>query len=139
MDPTPQVVLLTTQKINKYLSQQNQNESYISEAWVFQTLKTHIAMSIETGLILTESEISDRVATIAIRRIRANIVVAERFKNDKQLLVRPFDERAQDFSQNTVTQIPDRGEMALRRQRYEGELPNRFIDLSDKKANGSKP
>ena len=131
MDPTPQLVLLTTHKINKYLSQQNQKQSYISEAWVFSTLKTHISSSIETGLILTDSELSDRVCTIAIRRIRANIVAAERFANDEQLLYRPFDERNQDISDNTFTQIPARGEMALRTQRYDGELPDRFIDLSD--------
>ena len=133
MDPSPQVVLLTTQKINVYLNQQNQKESYISEAWVFATLKTHITKSIETGLILTESELAERVASIAIRRIRANIVAAQRFVNDEQLLYRPYDERNQDFSDNTFAQIPARGEMALRKQRYDGELPDRFVDFSDKK------
>ena len=128
MNPSPLLVLLTTQKINDYLKQQNQNQSYISEAWVFSTLRSHIANSFQTGMILTDSEISDRVSTIAIRRIQANILTAKRFVNDEQLLYRPFDERNQDISKNTFTQFPPRGEMALRRQRYEGELPNRFLD-----------
>lgn len=131
MEPTPHVILLTTQRINNYLSQQNQTQSYISEAWVFATLKAHISKSVETGLILTDSELSERVAAIAIRRLRANILAAQRFANDEQMLFRPFDEQNQDFSDNTFTQIPARGEMALRRQRYDGELPNRFIDLGD--------
>ena len=128
MEPSPQLVLLTTQKINAYLCQQNQKKSYISEAWVFSTLKTHIASSFETGLVLNDSELSDRVATIAIRRIRANIVTAQRFMNDEQMMYRPFEERNQDLSGNTFTQIPNRGEPALKAQRYDGELPNRFID-----------
>ena len=126
MDPTPAQVLMTTEKINNFLKQQNQSKSYISESWVFSALRQHLAQSIEVGMILSDSEISDRVATIAIKRLRANIITAQRFANDEQLLYRPFDERKQDVSNNTFTQIPSRGEMSLRSQKYDGELPNRF-------------
>tara|TARA_A100001015_G_scaffold318159_1_gene437147 strand:- start:1467 stop:1868 length:402 start_codon:yes stop_codon:yes gene_type:complete len=131
MNPSPQLVLLTVQKINTYLKSMNQSESYISEAWVFEALKTHIQQSIETGLILSDSEISDRVTTIAVRRIHANIITAERFMKDEQNFYRPYEEKIQDLSSNTFAMIPPRGEMAHRRPKFEGEIPDRFIDLSD--------
>lgn len=128
MKVTPQLVLLTTFKINEYLRQQNQTESYISEAWVFQTLQTHVSTYEETGLLLSDEDISDRVSSIAIKRLRANIVTAERFMNEQQVVFRPFDDRFVDISQNEISQFPPRGQMALREQRYDGELPNRFMD-----------
>jgi len=128
MNPSAPLVLLTSVKINNYLKEQKQHESFISEAWVFKTLQTHIRNSIETGLIMSDAEVSDRVASIAIRRLQANITAASRFAKDQQYLYRPFDERNQDLSANTFAQIPERGEMALRERRHIGNLPDRFID-----------
>jgi len=96
MNPSAPLVLLTSVKINNYLKEQKQHESFISEAWVFKTLQTHIRNSIETGLIMSDAEVSDRVASIAIRRLQANITAASRFAKDQQYLYRPFDERNQD-------------------------------------------
>ena len=81
MDPSPQLVLLTTEKINRYLRSQNQTESYISELWVFNALKNYFDNSFQIGLVLSDDEISDRITTIAARRIRANLATAERFQN----------------------------------------------------------
>lgn len=81
MEPSPHLVLLTTSKINKFLMDQNQTESYISELWVFNTLKNYLGESFQVGLVLSDCEISDRVTTIAARRITANIVTAERYKS----------------------------------------------------------
>lgn len=132
MEPSPHLVLLTTKKINDYLRGQNQTESHISEAYVFQALRDHISTSMEVGLILSDNEISDRVATIAIRRIRANIVTAQRFKEEWQsLMVRPYSEDSTNFQSVEASQIPSRGQVALRQQRYDGELPSRHIHISD--------
>lgn len=132
MDPRPELVLLTTKKINNYLKSQNQTQSYISEYWVFNTLKAHIATSIEVGLILSASEISDRVTTLAVRRIRANIVTQERFQNEwESLLDRPHSQGNSDFHKNEVAQLPSRGEVSLREKRYSGELPDRYINFDE--------
>ena len=131
MDPNPSLILLTTNKINTYLKNQNQTQSYISEYWVYNTLKSHMATSVEVGLILSDEELSDRVTTIAVRRIRANIVTAERFNNDwKSLVVRPFSEEPTNFNTTEAAQVPSRGNVSLREQRYNGELPDRFLPMN---------
>ena len=130
-DPSPELVILTTAKINNYLRSQNQNKSHISEAWVLQALKDHIMTSKEVGLILSNIELAERVATIAIRRIRANIVTAERFQKDWQaLLPRPHMPSDSNYPQTEVAQISNRGELALRQRRSDLLLPDRHIELN---------
>jgi len=130
MDPSPHVVLLTIRKINDYLEYMNQGQSYISELWVFRTLKEHISTSLEVGLMLSDCELSDRVATIAIRRIHANIVTATRHINELPAnLARPYDNSNVNFSETEAAQIMPRGEFALRERKNNDQLPDRQLKI----------
>jgi len=130
MEPSPQLVLLTTQKINNYLKSQNQDKSYISEKWVYLSLKEHIYNSTQVGLIMNDNEISDRVTTIAVRRLRANIATSTRFKNEwKDLMSRPGDTRDNNFHLTEIAQIPQRGEK-VDKKKQQIILPDRHISYS---------
>ena len=131
MEPSPQLVLSTTTKINKYLQSKGQTETYIAETWVYRELKSHLGYSWENGLLMSDNEISDRVTTIAVRKLNANILAAKRYQKDEQLLSRPFDDQPTDFSKQTIADIPSRGEVAYREQKYNGILPDRFLNLND--------
>jgi ABC-type ATPase with predicted acetyltransferase domain len=131
-NPSPYLVLLTTQKINNFLKSLNQNESYISEAWVFNTLKKDRELAKEINLQISDEELSDRVTTIAARRLHANILTHERFKRDWQSnMYRSNKGGISDFENNTASQIAPRGDFANRIPRNDGKLPNRFIELKN--------
>lgn len=132
MEPSARLVLLTTQKINQYLKNQNQSKSFISELWVFNALRNHLQSCYEVDLPLTEEEMSDRVATIAIRRIRANIVTEERFQREwPSLLSRPHQIGNSNFGQTEIAQLPSRGEISIKQQKYDGKIEDRQIEIKD--------
>lgn len=129
-NPPGELVLLTCTKINNYLKSQNQTESYISELWVLQALKSHLEDSFVTGLNLSYQEISDRICTIAARRIAANIATIQRHKNEwRALSSRPTDSKNTNFGETEVGQVQSRGEISLRKQRYDGAIGDRHINI----------
>ena len=133
MDPSPQLVLLTTSKINKFLKNQNQTESYISEFWVYNALKSHISDSFEIGLVLSDSEISDRVTTIAAKKIMANIATSQRFMGWQthplsRLNVNENINLSLEGAYRERSEITDRG--PRREKAGYMELPHRGININ---------
>tara|TARA_Y100000361_G_C11161808_1_gene347929 strand:+ start:4653 stop:5096 length:444 start_codon:yes stop_codon:yes gene_type:complete len=126
-EPSPELVLLTSAKINKYLHEQaNSPKSFIDEYYVYKLLKLEIQNSVANGRLMSDAEISDRALTITAKRINSSIMLKKRHEKDVQVIPRPFDKGYETFDHTTWgTPIP-RGNLVMRQRRQVQELPDRM-------------
>lgn len=127
MNPSVKLVMQTTKKINKHIHETlKQPQTTISEDWVYGELKRQLYYSDTNQMILSDEEVSDRVLTIAAKRLAHNVILHERHQRDIEYIERPSLDDTYDSSSTTYGTPIERGESALRRERYDGKLPDRL-------------
>lgn len=137
MEPSPRLVLATAHRINQFLKTQNQNESYVSEYYVFNALKAFMHEMWESRLGLSEDEIVDRVSTKICRKILSVIVTEQRWQEEglKQALM-PLNPQVSPephlMNKTIQFRIENRPDASTLRQRKMGNvnLPDRHIEIN---------